>query len=56
MQDRFRAYMMAIVGVTATVGAFISAPIAWAQGRKPAASAPDTALKPPWGDPDLQGI
>ena len=56
MQNRLRPSMMAIVAVAAAVGVVISAPIAWAQAQKPAASAPDAALKTPWGDPDLQGI
>jgi hypothetical protein len=48
--------MMAIVAVAAALGVVISAPIAWAQAQKPAASAPGAALKMPWGEPDLQGI
>ncbi len=56
MQNRLRPSMMAIVAVAAAVGVVISAPIAWAQAQKPAASAPGAALKTPWGDPDLQGI
>src|SRR6266446_3811728 len=56
MQNRLRPSMMAIVAVAAAVGVVISAPIAWAQAQKPAASAPGGVLKTPWGDPDLQGI
>jgi len=46
---------MAIVAVAAAV-VVISAPMAWAQAQRPAASAPGAALKTPWGEPDLQGI
>jgi hypothetical protein len=56
MQNRFRASVMGIVAVAAAVDVVILAPIGWAQGQKPAASAPNAALKTPWGDPDLQGI
>src|SRR5258708_104726 len=54
MGDRFSGSMITVVIAAAAVGAAISLPASRTSAQAPAASG--TALKTPWGEPDLQGI
>ena len=54
MRDRFSGSMVAVTMTAAAVGAAISVPVTQTSAQAPAASG--TALKTPWGEPDLQGI
>src|SRR5216683_2367623 len=54
MGDRFSGSMITVVIAAAAVGAAISVPVTRTSAQAPAASG--TALKTPWGEPDLQGI
>jgi hypothetical protein len=58
MRGRFSGSMITVAIAGAAVSAVISASITPAQAQSPAASAtvPASALKTPWGEPDLQGI
>jgi hypothetical protein len=58
MRGRFSGSMITVAIAGAAVSAVISASITRAQAQSPAASAtvPASALKTPWGEPDLQGI
>jgi len=54
MLDRPSRSMVTVAAAAAFVGATISVPITRASAQAPAVSG--TALKTPWGEPDLQGI
>jgi hypothetical protein len=54
MRDRFSGAMVTVAIAAAAVGAAISGPVTRTSAQAPAASG--TALKTPWGEPDLQGI
>src|ERR1700686_730848 len=54
MRDRFSGSMIAVAIAAAAVSAAISVPVTRTSAQAPAASG--TALKTPWGEPDLQGI
>jgi hypothetical protein len=58
MRDRFSGSMMTVAVAAAAVSAVISLPSTRTSAQAPAASvtAPASALKTPWGEPDLQGI
>jgi hypothetical protein len=53
MRNRFSGPMVTVIAAAA-VSASISVPVSPASAQAPAASG--TALKTPWGEPDLQGI
>src|ERR1700722_10021168 len=57
MRDRFSGSMIS-VAIAAAASAVISVSITRTSAQAPAASvtAPASALKTPWGEPDLQGI
>jgi hypothetical protein len=52
MRDRFSGSMVTVAIAAATVGAAVSIPITEASAQ----AVSGTALKTPWGEPDLQGI
>jgi hypothetical protein len=54
MRDRFLGSMVTVAIAAAAVSAAISVPVTRTSAQTPAASG--TALKTPWGEPDLQGI
>ena len=54
MRDRFSGSMVTVAIAAAAVSAAISVPASRTSAQAPAASG--TALKTPWGEPDLQGI
>src|SRR3982074_1010594 len=54
MRDRFSSSMVTVAIAAAAVSAAISVNVTGTSAQAPAASA--TALKTPWGEPDLQGI
>jgi hypothetical protein len=54
MRERFSGPMVTVALAAAAVSAAISLPVSRTSAQAPAASA--TALKTPWGEPDLQGI
>ena len=54
MVDRFSTSMVAVVIAAAAVSTAISVPATRTSAQAPAVST--TALKTPWGEPDLQGI
>jgi hypothetical protein len=54
MRDRFSLSRVTVAIAAAAVSAAISAPVTPGLAQAPAASG--TALKTPWGEPDLQGI
>src|SRR5271169_3740140 len=54
MRDRFSGLMVTVAIAAAAVGAAISVPVTRTSAQAPTAFG--TALKTPWGDPDLQGI
>jgi len=54
MRDRFSGSIMKVAIVAAAVGAIIAVPITRTSAQAP--TAPASALKTPWGEPDLQGI
>jgi len=54
MRDRFSASMITVAIAAAAVSAAISVPATRTSAQAPAASG--TAMKTPWGEPDLQGI
>src|SRR5258708_3053553 len=54
MRDRFSGSRVTVAIATAAVSVAILASISQTSGQAPSAS--DTALKTPWGEPDLQGI
>ena len=59
MRDRYTGLMLTVAIAAAAVSAAMSVPVTWlsigpASAQAPAASG--TALKTPWGEPDLQGI
>jgi len=58
MFDRFSGSTITLATAAMAVGAVISVSVTAASAQAPAASAttPASALKTPWGDPDLQGI
>jgi hypothetical protein len=58
MRDRFSGSMITVAVAAAAVGADISLSTKQTEAQAPAASvtAPASALKTPWGEPDLQGI
>jgi hypothetical protein len=56
MRDRFSGSMIAVAMVGAAAGAVISVSITGSQAQAPEASTTGSALKTPWGEPDLQGI
>jgi hypothetical protein len=58
MRGRFSGSMITVAIAGAAVSAVISACVTRAQAQSPAASAtvPASAMKTPWGEPDLQGI
>ncbi len=56
MRDSFLHAMIAVAAAGAAAGVVMSVSITGSRAQAPAASAPATALKTPWGEPDLQGI
>jgi hypothetical protein len=54
MRERFSGLMITVAIATTAVSAVISVPVPRTSAQAPAASS--TALKTPWGEPDLQGI
>src|SRR6202521_1383271 len=54
MRDRFSSSMVTVAIAAAAVSAAISVNVTGTSAQAPAASG--TALKTPWGEPDLQGI
>jgi hypothetical protein len=54
MRDRFSGSMVTVAIAAAAVSAAISVPVTRTSAEAPTASG--TALKTPWGEPDLQGI
>jgi hypothetical protein len=54
MRDRFSTSVVTVAIAAAAVVAALSAPVPRAAAQAPAP--PGTALKTPWGEPDLQGI
>jgi hypothetical protein len=54
MRDRFTGSMITVAIAVAAVSAAISVLASRTSAQAPAASG--TALKTPWGEPDLQGI
>src|SRR6202163_3152999 len=54
MRDRFSISMVTVAIAAAAVSAAISVNVTGTSAQAPAASG--TALKTPWGEPDLQGI
>ena len=54
MRDRFSGSEVTVAVAIAAVSAAILVSVSQASGQAPSAS--DTALKTPWGEPDLQGI
>src|SRR5258707_6174566 len=58
MRDRFSGSMISVTIAVAATSAVISVSITRTSAQAPAASvtAPASALKTPWGEPDLQGI
>src|ERR1700720_4359016 len=60
MRERFSGSMITVAIAAAAVGAVISVSIDRTSAQAPAgyatAPAPASALKTPWGEPDLQGI
>src|SRR5271163_5066051 len=54
MRKRFRGLTVTVALAAAAVGAAISMPVTRTSAQAPTASG--TALKTPWGEPDLQGI
>ena len=54
MRDRFPGSLLTVAIVAAAVGAAISVSVTRTSAQGPAVSG--TALKTPWGEPDLQGI
>ena len=54
MRDRFTGSMITVAIAVAAVSAAISVPASRTSAQAPAASG--TAMKTPWGEPDLQGI
>ena len=54
MGDRFSASMVTVAIAAAAVSTAISVPVTRTSAQAPAIS--HTALKTPWGEPDLQGI
>jgi hypothetical protein len=60
MHDRYLRLLIAVTVAAVAVSAVISVSITPATAQAPAPSvsesAPSSALKTPWGDPDLQGI
>jgi hypothetical protein len=54
MRDRFSGSMITLAIAAAAVSAVISVAVTRTSAQAPAASG--TALKTPWGEPDLQGI
>ncbi len=60
MRDRFSISMITVVIAGAAVGAVISVSVTRTSAQAPSAvataPAPASALKTPWGEPDLQGI
>jgi hypothetical protein len=56
MLDRFSGPIITVAVAAGVAGAVISAPVTPTQAQSPAASAPASVLKTPWGEPDLQGI
>src|SRR6266700_1388581 len=54
MRDRFSGSMVVVAIAAAAVSAAISVPVTRTSAQAPAVSG--TALKTPWGEPDLQGI
>jgi hypothetical protein len=55
MPDRFSGSMITVVLAGAAVVA-LSVPLAMAQAPAKSVAAQDSAVKTPWGEPDLQGI
>src|SRR5882672_4876088 len=58
MFDRFSGSTITVAIVATAVGAVISVSITGTSAQAPAASVtpPASALKTPWGEPDLEGI
>jgi hypothetical protein len=54
MRDRFAGLLVTAAIAAAAVSAALSVPVSRTSAQAPAASG--TALKTPWGEPDLQGI
>ena len=54
MRDCFSGSKVTVAVAAAAVSAAILVSVSQASGQTPSAS--DTALKTPWGEPDLQGI
>jgi hypothetical protein len=54
MRDRFSGPMVTVAIAAAAVSAATSVPVSRTSAQAPAGF--DTALKTPWGEPDLQGI
>ena len=54
MRDRFSGLMVTVAIAAAAVSAAISVSVTRTSAQAPTASG--TALKTPWGEPDLQGI
>jgi hypothetical protein len=54
MRDRFSGRLVTVAIAAAAVGAAASVPVSRTSAQAPAVSG--TALKTPWGEPDLQGI
>src|SRR5262249_51862616 len=55
MPDRFSGSMITVTLAAAAVAA-LSLPVAMAQVPAKSGATQDSAMKTPWGDPDLQGI
>src|SRR5947208_615153 len=53
MRDRFSGLMVTVVIAAAALGTALSLPVTRTSAQAPASG---TALKTPWGEPDLQGI
>src|ERR1700692_604980 len=59
MRDRYTGLMLTVAIAAAAVSAAVSVPVTMSSIRPASAQAPaasGTALKTPWGEPDLQGI
>src|SRR6202043_1678689 len=59
MRDRYTGLMLTVAIAAAAVSAAMSVPVTWLSIGPASAQAPKasgTALKTPWGEPDLQGI
>ena len=56
MRDRFSSSMITVAIGAAAVGAVISVSVMGTLAQAPSIAGPASALKTPWGEPDLQGI